>query len=1161
MKKAAILVAVLAAGCNRDLSLPGESAFVVSASPSSVAPRQVATITVSGGAGGAAGLTFGFDAGGKLSGDDAKIVSNGDGTATYTAGQNGSTQDTIAVTDASGAVRRVILTVGARLTLTPQVTATAPGGSLLFVASGGKAPYDFTTTGVRVTAQSATTALYVAGTTGDVEETVTVTDATHDAAAAATATIRVGTKLQLYRPTLGKVAPNEVVTVVAFGGRAPYTFSPPYAATTGGFEDAAKGEFKVGTTGATTGPLFVTATVTDANGMTASTEIEVGPALSATLGTPLCRPGVTNHVVASGGKSPFKFRFARRGNHSGGEVDAVSGAYVPGPSPGALDRLEVEDATGTVVALVNVPAVGPLEIATARDADRCVAGDYDGDGMEDLAFLFRGMSLLEVNRIATDPLYRTYYIGDGFMLPAAFAEDLDADGREELHFIGSRSGGPTFLSGGTTRDLGYWVLDPDMTGLFGNPAQLTTSPFTSNLGTRYEETVAGAHYTYFMADRNDGCAANTLSRFQWLNGNYSVGCSPPIVNSTALGMAIGFVAGDFTGDGNADFAWLASSSDPFYANTWNTPGPIYLRYTSAGSFADGGSLALPSGTSYEGQGNGEQNRILRVPPVPGSKAEGLLVRLRKSSGEGVVAFAKGVGNQLQWAFTPFNPFASTGGSVASIALYSPRPGWYPLAIAFAGTSGGVAVFDPWLPDPTQAMGMGQAAFPISYGCAVDADADGFPDFALGGGGTTELAALLWGDGSGGLGTRPRLATGAFGGVSGDLDGDGLVDVVTPNAALELTAMFGDAGQLGWSETSISTLPIATAVVAHFVDQGVGTSGAKVARDSVLFQALDGDYYLVRTNADGSFQAPSVLATSSGAQIVPRVTHSFLLPADLGGVGGVGGADGTGPDLIAPANDNYGHSWIHVLLRPDADVNVQEYMSPVVGDYRATGGVIVKTHQCAYAPVHDVQARHSVASLCAYEVTGGQPAAEWRVRGWPLGWTAGWYDQPWADVGSYVGTGHAGAAGTESTVVAIGEFGGKAYFLVATDRLVLAVVNPGANALTPSVWSVSVTDLTAAGTRRATPFLAQLVDLDGNGARDVVAGGEGTTVILKNTGTDAAPVFTYAGEVAAAGYPVAVGPLGFTDAAGTAPAAPSAVLAGMRGSYFQLLAPDGSGSFK
>jgi hypothetical protein len=1153
MKRLALVV-VLVAGCTRDLELPGETAFEVTASPTTVAPRQASTITATGGSGSAGALAFDFDAGGKLSGDDAAIAPNGDGTATYTAGRNGSTQDTIVVRDGAGAERRVIVTVGPRVSITPLVGSTAPGGSLVFVASGGKSPYSFAVspagTGASVTVDplDATRGLYVAGTTGDSEETVTVADATGDAAASASAVVRVGTQLGLYRTSTGLVAPNEEVTVVAYGGRAPYAFSPawvPLAPEGGGFKDPTKGVFTVGTVGG--GGTIATPTVTDQNGQSASVVMEVGATLSARLASPLVRPGLANRVVAAGGKPPFAFRFARHGNHSGGEVDAVSGSYLPGRSPGALDRLEVEDATGTVVAVGDVARVGPIEIATGRDVERCVAGDYDGDGTEDLAFLYRGMSLLEVNRVAdANPVYRSYYVGTGFRFPAAFVHDHDGDGRDEIAMVGYREGTPQLGGGGTT---GFWVLRPDITGLFDVPSTLMLNSLSGAQSTTLRDEAAGI--TYYFNDRMSLCSGG-LDMVAWWDGLAGPGgalCSDPMANTAPLGSATGLVAGDFSGDGLADLAWLSASSDWIYQNTWNTPGPLHLRYRSGGVYADGGSLELPLGSFYEGEGNGEQNRILRIPPMPGGTQDGLLIRLRRGDGRGVIALA--TGNPLTWRFEQYDPFGG-GLGTTSLVAYEPRPGAPVLVAAFSGADGRIAVFDPWATSPVAAVA--DVAFSPSFGCTVDADADGYPDLSMGGSASgTGLTVVLWGDGTGAFGRRPRLASGTPLGVSGDLDGDGLVDLVTSDGEA-LTAMFGDAGQLGWSESSITTLPAASAAVGRFVDLG---AGSRAPLDSVLFQALGGDYYLVLTQADGSFGVPSHLAVSSDPQLdVPRVPHPFLLPADLGGYAG---NDATGPDLIAPENDDYGHSWIHVLVRPDADLTIREHKSPVVGDYRFSTppGGIDKTRQCAYAPVR-TGVDHAVASLCSYEVPAGQPAAAWRVRGWPIAWaTPGWYDLPWVTAGT--GGENAGAAGTETSTAAIGELGGKAWFLVATDRLLLAKVDPGASALDPAGWTVTTTPLTT--WRHATPVMARSVDLDGDGDLDVVAGGEGATVVLRNTGSDAAPVFQFAFEVPAAGFPLAAGALGFSDAAGAIPETPSVVLGGPRGSYFQLLRPDGGGGLQ
>jgi hypothetical protein len=107
--------------------------------------------------------------------------------------------------------------------------------------------------------------------------------------------------------------------------------------------------------------------------------------------------------------------------------------------------------------------------------------------------------------------------------------------------------------------------------------------------------------------------------------------------------------------------------------------------------------------------------------------------------------------------------------------------------------------------------------------------------------------------------------------------------------------------------------------------------------------------------------------------------------------------------------------------------------------------------------------------------------------------------------------------------------------------------------------VTTTQLTPS--RNTTPFLAQLADLDGDGDLDAVAGGQGATTVLRNAGTPAAPVFQYESSVPAAGFPIAAGPLGFTDAATTSAELPSVVLGGMGASYFQILRTDGAGGLR
>ena len=100
----------------------------------------------------------------------------------------------------------------------------------------------------------------------------------------------------------------------------------------------------------------------DANHRTATLAIHVGPTLTLQYEgiAPDLRPGVPVQLKASGGKPPYAFRYAWKGNRTRGSV-TPSGAYVPGTVVGAVDVVEVVDA-------VRVPVVATGGIADARTA-------------------------------------------------------------------------------------------------------------------------------------------------------------------------------------------------------------------------------------------------------------------------------------------------------------------------------------------------------------------------------------------------------------------------------------------------------------------------------------------------------------------------------------------------------------------------------------------------------------------------------------------------------------------------------------------------------------------------------------------------------------------------------------------------------------------------
>lgn len=71
-------------------------------------------------------------------------------------------------------------------------------------------------------------------------------------------------------------------------------------------------------------------------------------------------PDIATQVRASGGKFPYQYDFAFKGNHSAGVVEAATGAYTPGLNANTTDTVRVIDATGTVSTLVI--KVGPTSL-------------------------------------------------------------------------------------------------------------------------------------------------------------------------------------------------------------------------------------------------------------------------------------------------------------------------------------------------------------------------------------------------------------------------------------------------------------------------------------------------------------------------------------------------------------------------------------------------------------------------------------------------------------------------------------------------------------------------------------------------------------------------------------------------------------------------------
>jgi MYXO-CTERM domain-containing protein len=313
----------------------------------SLAPLQSQLFSAVGGSG--TGFVFAVSTNGSGAAIDASL-------GAYRAGTAGNKTDVVTVTDSLGNMASAAVTVGPGLVLSPAVLSLAPLGTQTFSVSGGSGTgYGFVLgTNLSGGAVDPSNGTYVAGVLGGVTDVLTVTDSFGNAVS-----VNIGVTAALSAPSaMLSASPRGSLTLVVTGGSGPYTF----ALTTNGSGakiDTHAGAYVAGAAGGTSDLV----TVTDANGATTTIRVNLSAGISLAPSNPSTAPRGPLAFTATGG-SGTGYHYSINSNHSGGTIDATTGAYQAGGASNVVDVIQVVDSLGNT-ASVTVSIGGGLAINPA----------------------------------------------------------------------------------------------------------------------------------------------------------------------------------------------------------------------------------------------------------------------------------------------------------------------------------------------------------------------------------------------------------------------------------------------------------------------------------------------------------------------------------------------------------------------------------------------------------------------------------------------------------------------------------------------------------------------------------------------------------------------------------------------------------------------------
>jgi len=348
------IVATDALGNSASVDIAVGAGVSALATPRTVAPGGVSTLTATGGSG--MGYTFTM----RTNSSGASVNKKG----SYTAGSIGGVQDIVRVTDSLGNHDDVVIVVGDAVGIDPPTASVSPGGHVTFTAFGGQGTYTFSlTTNASGGVIDAATGSYTAGKVANVTDVVKVADGLGKET---TATIDVGDGVSL-TPKGRAIAPRGTIAFTVTGGAGSgYLFTLATNAS-GGTIDMATGLYTAGQTGNVTDLVAVT----DALGNTDVAPVMIGAGLVSTVTVGTVTPHGTTVITVSGGTGTYAYSFLTNG--SGASLNAVTGAYTAGMMGDSNDVIDIVDENGahTTVTIHIGPSLAltpgsPASVATGK---------------------------------------------------------------------------------------------------------------------------------------------------------------------------------------------------------------------------------------------------------------------------------------------------------------------------------------------------------------------------------------------------------------------------------------------------------------------------------------------------------------------------------------------------------------------------------------------------------------------------------------------------------------------------------------------------------------------------------------------------------------------------------------------------------------------------